>query len=917
MMTDKNPGAVGRAKKSLFRSQMRAIAFLLAALILLGVVTGVVLYIVRQDIDTYREVLSYGSDRNDTYISYFSRRDGDSFAVFDEDGNKLTPFEYEKKICYETRAGTILTLDAGGMFQVIAMLDNGDGETVNSSNTALLLYQRLERSEIKSIEAVNDKGGYTVYSIKSDTDGDGKKETNFFIKDYENSPIDPVILSGIVTRCGILSLNVKLDRDTMLAEDEKHKNDAGYQPIINADGSVNLSIYGLAETYEEIDGESGEPVTKTTPYFILSDVYGNVHKIYIGDMTSDGNHYYLRYENIASAVLDSATASASEKEAERKKLESISKNVYLILKDPSGVSGYTSDVEKTMLASAAEISAPTVIMPYTTSNSYDVRDFTVQRKDGEDYKKVISFTYNPLELRMNTVSQDFVYHIEDAEGLGLVGYELDNDRTFDAIFALIDISSAASSSSASTVDQTVTSVNYIKTVALVTSRVNDLSGITEEIIENDAEIRSALKALDKYGVLDAEFILSFDMPEDINDADSEIISQTLLISKKTENDTYYVWSPRFSQIVEIGKQYLYFLEYDGFDWVDRDMMHTSITFSDGMHIKAGDLDVLFKIYDKITVNSRNSFIIPNNLKGYYNGYYDVNTVIDENWNRTISVKSNVVYTGTYADGSTQELTHSSDLFSADLSVVENYCRRLLGDPLTGLSSDDIAAMNKYASSLSGKSVANGVVTLTHKIYAPGDQYQYVNNTNYYLTFTYSGENLSLSSRVEGQSSRLLYDSEIFSDYYAYYIDDRNNTPSLSEDELEAVEEFFMAVNRVSSEQTRVTVSVSGGEPFDMGVAEYKELYKKLLQISFYGRADEADTSGGNALSSEEMESFAASDDAALTIDFYLSVGEDLVFRSYDYSSTKSYTTINRHGKFYINKITKDAFVRAVEEIANK
>jgi len=260
---------------------------------------------------------------------------------------------------------------------------------------------------------------------------------------------------------------------------------------------------------------------------------------------------------------------------------------------------------------------------------------------------------------------------------------------------------------------------------------------------------------------------------------------------------------------------------------------------------------------------------------------------------------------------------SSDLFSADLSVVENYCRRLLGDPLTGLSSDDIAAMNKYASSLSGKSVANGVVTLTHKIYAPGDQYQYVNNTNYYLTFTYSGENLSLSSRVEGQSSRLLYDSEIFSDYYAYYIDDRNNTPSLSEDELEAVEEFFMAVNRVSSEQTRVTVSVSGGEPFDMGVAEYKELYKKLLQISFYGRADEADTSGGNALSSEEMESFAASDDAALTIDFYLSVGEDLVFRSYDYSSTKSYTTINRHGKFYINKITKDAFVRAVEEIANK
>ncbi len=910
MMTENKNGAVGRAKRSLARSQIRAIVILLAAAILLGAVAAVVLYIVRQDIDTYTEVLTYASDGNDTYISYYSRRDGDGFAVFDEDGNALAPFNYEDKTCYETLAGTILTLDENGMFSVIAVLDNGDGETVNSSNTALLLYQRLERAEIQSIETVNDKGGYSIYSVSEDTDGDGKKEQSFFIKGYESSPIHPVTLSAIVTRFGMLSLNVKLDRDKMLAEDEKHKDDGGYIPIINPDGSVNLSIYGLTETYEEIDEKTEKPVTKTTPYFILSDIYGNIHKVYVGNETTDGQHYYVRYENIASAVLDSATATAEEKEAERKKLDSISKNVYLLTKDPSASSGYSSSVERIVLSSAAEISAPTIILTYGTNNYYDVRDFTIRKKNGDDYKKVISFTYDPIELRMNTIRQDLVYHIVDPEGLGLVGYEMDTDRTFAALFALTDISAAGSDTTSSTMNQENTAVNYVKTVALITDKVNDLSKVTEDMIKNDPEVRDAMLALSEYGLLEAEYILSFDMPLNINNADSEVISQAVLISKRTDDNTYYVWSPMFSQVVEIGAQYLNFVEYDSFDWVDRDLFHTMITFSEGMHITAGDLDVLFRIYEKLTVTSSPSFSAASK------GFFDVSVTVDENGKRKLAVSANIPYTLQYTDGTTEEETYKADLVSLNIATVENYCRRLLGEDLTGLTAEELAAIERYAATVGGLNVAHGVVTLTHTVSIAGDQYGYVKPTSFLLTFTYEGGNLAMTAREAGKvTSRLIYDAKVFSDYYAYYLNDGGVRPELTESELAAVNEYFLTVDRVKSEQTRVTVSVAGGEPFDMDVDEFKDLYLDLLVISFYGRADESDSVGGKVLTEEEMAALAAGNDHSMEIRFFTTVGDDLVYRSYDYSATKSYTVINGQGKFYINKMTKDAFITSVAEIA--
>ena len=74
MINEKNQAtAVKKVKKSLMRSQVRAIILLLAAILVLSVVCAVALYIVRLDIDIYNEV-EYGAGGDDKIYTYYSRR---------------------------------------------------------------------------------------------------------------------------------------------------------------------------------------------------------------------------------------------------------------------------------------------------------------------------------------------------------------------------------------------------------------------------------------------------------------------------------------------------------------------------------------------------------------------------------------------------------------------------------------------------------------------------------------------------------------------------------------------------------------------------------------------------------------------------------------------------------------------------
>ena len=197
MMNNQPTGnAVKKAKKSLFKAQMRTVIILLAAVIVLGVVCGAVMHILRTDIDTYYETGHDGAGGTVTHTYYSRVNPSGGYMLVNEDGTAIQSFKYGESICYETKLGTWLTLTGSGMISIYAqvegdiMVDSENGEDTSSkSGVRTLLFAMLTRSEISGIEVYNQDGGYTLTSVLEG------KERVFYIEDYKNVTLDNVVLA--------------------------------------------------------------------------------------------------------------------------------------------------------------------------------------------------------------------------------------------------------------------------------------------------------------------------------------------------------------------------------------------------------------------------------------------------------------------------------------------------------------------------------------------------------------------------------------------------------------------------------------------------------------------------------------------------------------------------------------------------
>ena len=149
MMNNQPTGnAVKKAKKSLFKAQMRTVIILLAAVIVLGVVCGAVMHVLRTDIDTYYETGHDGAGGTVTHTYYSRVNPSGGYMLVNEDGTSVASFKYGESICYETKLGTWLTLTGSGMISIYAqvegdiMIDSENGgDTSSKSGVRTLLFQ--------------------------------------------------------------------------------------------------------------------------------------------------------------------------------------------------------------------------------------------------------------------------------------------------------------------------------------------------------------------------------------------------------------------------------------------------------------------------------------------------------------------------------------------------------------------------------------------------------------------------------------------------------------------------------------------------------------------------------------------------------------------------------------------------------
>lgn len=142
-----------------------------------------------------------------------------------------------------------------------------EGEVLGSNNR-ILMFPHAQKADILSIEVHNEHGTYTFYrGYNGDND-------NFYIKGMEGAPYSLEMLSSLVVSSGYTLSMKRLD-----------------------DMNEDLSVYGL--------GESDSPA-----WYLLTQMDGTTHKVYIGDLIPTGGGYYCMYEGRKAVyVLDTSLSS--------------------------------------------------------------------------------------------------------------------------------------------------------------------------------------------------------------------------------------------------------------------------------------------------------------------------------------------------------------------------------------------------------------------------------------------------------------------------------------------------------------------------------------------------------------------------------------------------------------------------------
>ncbi len=363
------PKSPRRRRSSSFKRTATAVIIALAVAALLAVTFGVVYYFTSRTLFADYDGSKY----------YIKQRDG-VYVLLNEDG-ALVRMNDEGDY-YITDYGTLLTVDPEtGTHSVVASVIPANGEDLEfksySGSFDVLMYPLIQRSEMRSIRVVNEKGDFT---LAYDTD-----INDFKIVDYEGYTYDDVMFSSLVVATGYTSTYMRLDIAKALDPNVDTTDENGY------DRYQGFREHGYAEY-----GLPDDPADAKV-YFEVTDKNGKVNKVIIGDKVPSGTGYYARH-------------------AERAE-------VY-ILKETDATT-YSQPLSVVLFEGVEQYVKPLVVFPMSSNSYFDVTNFTISRVGEitdemletltpEEITKqlltsVVGFTYQPIELRLGTLYRSRPY----------------------------------------------------------------------------------------------------------------------------------------------------------------------------------------------------------------------------------------------------------------------------------------------------------------------------------------------------------------------------------------------------------------------------------------------------------------------------------------------------------------------------
>lgn len=510
-----------RSRRSALKRQRMAlliglgvVALLTIAFILVHIFTSRVLF---EDVDGTK---------------YYAVRDNGAYVLENEDG-KAMPTNSDG--LYITVANTLVNVDAdSGKCTVVAVVLTADSIEITKFNYStysydVLMYPQIEMNGstdancIQSIEIKNkfereteDGGTETVedhYIFYLNDKGE------YVIKNCPGIEIDEVMFASIAVSTGYTRAVKRLD----LSESNPHAE--GFR-------QNGYAEYGLPET--DAEGEN---------YFIITSKAGTSYKVLIGDRAPDGSGYYARFAGRP--------------------------DVYII--SESETTDYSTAFSETFFAELEDYVVPNVVVPMTSSNYFDMQNFTIMELTGVTgndwnnaaYRQIVQFSYIPIELRTGTInaSRPYVGFIGDppadgSEGKLSSGYHINYYNADDCL-------------------QNIQMMQGARVVWLDNGRDDTLDHISFTA---------------KYG---CQFAMNFTFVSERNGANYNYapkteVDQRIWISPKTEDDTYFVYSDFYDMVLEVEAIYFEFLEWQDVEWVEKDILSVHIGYVEKLEFTIGN-----------------------------------------------------------------------------------------------------------------------------------------------------------------------------------------------------------------------------------------------------------------------------------------------------------------------------------------
>ena len=243
---------------------------------------------------------------------------------------------------YLTDKGTQLSIDPDtGEYTVYAVVELEGSEQLRAGKNVLLFPQltydktstnNMERV-IRSIEVHNEYGTYTFYrKLKKAGSSDEIPTSNkpsdysddFAIKGFPDTEYDEIQFAMLASGCGYALAQERLE-----------------DPVRLKDGSIDWAQYGLMSEIRErtlADGTK-ESYEYTPAHYVITNLTGESHTVWLGDMTVMGDTYYARYEGrdrvyvVSSATLEDTAMAPIESMVTSKILYPMSDNTYYDVED--------------------------------------------------------------------------------------------------------------------------------------------------------------------------------------------------------------------------------------------------------------------------------------------------------------------------------------------------------------------------------------------------------------------------------------------------------------------------------------------------------------------------------------------------------------------------------------------------------